>query len=116
MLQTTKAIFGDQEVMCPLCRTAPEGRVDFLTECKDFEDIRLPLQQEIQDYLPTHPTPGYKKDSYKQTTSDPAHIRPHPQQYQVSYPHNKRCDAKDGSPIEIDVLPNPLQACSDIRL
>ena len=53
MLQTTKAIFGDQDVMCALCRTAPDGRVHFLMECKDLEDIRLPLLQEIQDYLPT---------------------------------------------------------------
>ena len=53
MLQTTKYIFGEQEMTCPLCLSAPEGRVHILTECAVHNSIRKPLMNNIQSLLPT---------------------------------------------------------------
>ena len=41
ILLTTKAIFGDKEVICPLCKTAPEGRVHFSSAklCTMFKNL-----------------------------------------------------------------------------
>ena len=53
MLQTTKAIFGDKDILCPLCHVAPEARTHLLTECSALQDIRQPLIRQIQNYIPT---------------------------------------------------------------
>ena len=97
MLQTTKALLGDEEVLCPLCKSAPEARVHFIAECDVLEDIRWPIVTQFRNYIPS-PLLCYRAifqnpELLTQLILDPTHRR---MREYITF--QESCTARDGNP------------------
>ena len=80
MLQTTKALFGDKEVLCPLWKSAAEARVHFIAERYVLEDIRQAFS-----------TPVLQTNIPKSRITDTTTFRSHTQPIERTYNLQEIC-------------------------